>query len=80
VTETIARIDIPDSQMVRGATELVGAATDDLLFNHSRRAHLWSMLHTRDRRLTPDPELVYVGPMFRDLGLTPKYLSVDHRF
>lgn len=80
MTETIAGVAIPDSPMVRQATELVGAATDDLLFNHSRRAYLWGMLHGRRRRLDPDPELLYVGAMFHDLGLTAKYRRTDQRF
>jgi hypothetical protein len=47
VTYTIAGVVIPDSTLAREATELVGAATDDLLFNHFRRAYLWDMLHGR---------------------------------
>ena len=43
MTYTIAGVVIPDSALAREATELVGAATDDLLFNHSRRAYRrWS--------------------------------------
>jgi hypothetical protein len=80
VTYTIAGVVIPDSALAREATELVGAATDDLLFNHSRRAYLWGMLHGRRRGLEPDPELLYVAAMFHDLGLTPKYRRTDQRF
>jgi len=80
VTYTVAGVVIPDSALAREATELVGAATDDLLFNHSRRAYLWGMLHGRRRGLEPDPELLYVAAMFHDLGLTPKYRRTDQRF
>ena len=80
MTYTIAGVVIPDSTLAREATELVGAATDDLLFNHSRRAYLWGMLHGRRRGLEPDPELLYVAAMFHDLGLTPKYRRTDQRF
>src|SRR6476659_4430890 len=80
MTETIAGVLIPDSAVVREATELVGAATDELLFNHSRRAYLWGMLHGVRLGLEPDPELLYVAAMFHDLGLTPKFRRTDQRF
>jgi len=50
------------------------------LFNHSRRVYLWGTLQGRRRGLDPDPELLYVGAMFHDLGLTTKYGSIDQRF
>ncbi|WP_029116341.1 HD domain-containing protein [Mycobacterium sp. URHB0044] len=80
MTKEIAGVAIPDSPMAREATELVAAAADELLFNHSRRAYLWGMLHGRARGLQPDPELLYVGTMFHDLGLTAKYRRLDQRF
>ncbi len=80
MTETIAGVLIPDSAVVREATELVGAATDELLFNHSRRAYLWGMLHGVRLGLEPDPEPLYVAAMFHDLGLTPKFRRTDQRF
>jgi HD superfamily phosphodiesterase len=30
--------------------------------------------------MTADPELLYVGAMFHDLGLTPRYRRTDQRF
>jgi HD superfamily phosphodiesterase len=38
------------------------------------------MLKSRRRRYSPDPELSYVGAMFHDLGLTPKYRTQHQRF
>ena len=38
------------------------------------------MLKSRRRGLSPDPELGYVGAMFHDLGLTPKYRTQHQRF
>jgi hypothetical protein len=71
--DTIAGVEIPDSALVRGATQLACSATDDLTFDHSRRVYLWGMMHGRRRGLAPDPELFYVCAMFHDLGLTAKY-------
>ncbi|WP_033341496.1 HD domain-containing protein [Catenuloplanes japonicus] len=80
MSETIAGISIPDTALVREATELVRAAASPLLFHHSRRVFLFGSLKGRHRGLTADPELLYVGAMFHDLGLTPRYRRTDQRF
>lgn len=79
-TETIAGIEIPDSRLAADATELVRDAAPPLLFDHSRRVYLFGMLQGRIRGLNPDPELLYVGAMFHDLGLTDRYRTKDRRF
>jgi hypothetical protein len=80
MTQTIAGITIPDTALVREATDLVREATDDLLFHHSRRVFLFGVLQGRRRGLEPDLELLYVAAMFHDLGLTPAFASDDLRF
>ncbi|RJQ80343.1 HD domain-containing protein [Pseudonocardiaceae bacterium YIM PH 21723] len=80
MTETIAGVTIPDTDLVRATTELVRAATDDLLFHHSRRVFLFGALQGRRRGLDPDLELLYAGAMFHDLGLTERYASSQLRF
>ena len=80
MTESIAGVQIPDTQLVAEATELVRTASTPLLFHHSRRVYLFGMLQGRRRGLSPDPELLYVGAMFHDLGLTDKYRTKDQRF
>jgi hypothetical protein len=80
MTEPVAGVEFPDSELALEATELVRSAADELLFGHSRRSYLWGMLHARHRGLEPDPELLYVAAMFHDLGLTPRYRTLDQRF
>ena len=80
MTETIAGITVPDTELVREATELVRAAISPLLFDHSRRVFLFGTLKGRHRGLVADPELLYVGAMFHDLGLTERYRRTDQRF
>jgi HD superfamily phosphodiesterase len=80
MAETIAEIEIPDSRLVAEATELVREAASPLLFHHSRRVYLFGMLQGRRRGLSPDPELLYVGAMFHDLGLTDRYRTTSQRF
>lgn len=80
MSETIAGVKIPDTKLVAEATELVRAATSPLLFDHSRRVYLFGMLQGHQRGLVPDPELLYVGAMFHDLGLTEQFRRTDQRF
>lgn len=76
----IAGIDIPDSRLADEATELVRDVAPALLFDHSRRVFLFGALQGRNRGLVADPELLYIGAMFHDLGLTERYRSSDRRF
>ncbi|ORV45508.1 diguanylate cyclase [Mycolicibacter engbaekii] len=78
--ETIAGVVIPDTALVRETTEYIRDAEDDLLFHHSRRVYLFGALQGRRRGLTPDLELLYVGAMFHDLGLTDRYRESQLRF
>ena len=80
MSESIAGVRIPDSGMAREATGLVRAAAPPLLFDHSRRVFVWGSLRGREQGLRYDPELLYVGAMFHDLGLTERYRRTDQRF
>jgi hypothetical protein len=78
--QTIAGIAIPDTQLVRDTTEYIRDVEDDLLFNHSRRVFLFGALHGRRLGLEPDLELLYVGAMFHDIGLTTNFRDSMLRF
>jgi hypothetical protein len=80
MTEIIAGIRTPDSAIARAATQLVRDTEDDLLYNHSRRVFFWGALTGERRGLKYDAELLYVGAMFHDMGLTASYSSPDLRF
>lgn len=80
MNKTIAGITIPDTALVRAATDLVREATNDLIYHHSRRVFYFGALQGQKKELTPDLELLYVGAMFHDLGLTDQYGTQDHRF
>jgi HD superfamily phosphodiesterase len=80
MTTAVAGITIPDTPLTDQATALVRDATDDLLFHHSSRVFYFGALQGRLRGLDPDLELLYVGALFHDLGLTAAYASQDKRF
>jgi hypothetical protein len=77
---SIEGISIPDSKLVREITELVRDTESELLFNHSSRVYYFGALAGKHRGLDFDPELLYAGAMFHDVGLTPQHRSRDQRF
>jgi len=79
-TQRIADIVIPDTPLVREITEYIRDTEDELLFNHSRRVFLFGALQGRRYGLHPDPELLYAGAMFHDIGLTEGYRASMLRF
>ncbi|ORM65468.1 phosphohydrolase [Pantoea rodasii] len=77
---SINGINIPDSQMTRDATHFVRDTESDLLFHHSSRVYYWAALAGQRLNLNVDRELLYVGCMFHDIGLTHEHCSCDKRF
>jgi hypothetical protein len=73
-------ISIPDSQLAREITDLVRDTESPLLFHHSSRVYYFGALAGKHRGLRFDPELLYAGAMFHDMGLTPEYSSANERF
>ena len=76
----IAGIQIPDSAIARDATEFVQDVSTQLLYDHSRRVFFWGSLLGTQRGLAFDPELLYVGAMFHDIGLIDGHRSAHERF
>src|SRR5580698_3735418 len=80
MSEIVAGIRIPDSKLAREATDLLREHGTPLLLAHSLRVYLFGAIRGRHRKLKVDGELLYLGAVFHDLGLTPKYRSAEHRF
>jgi hypothetical protein len=78
--DAAAGIAVPDTSLATEATELVRERTSDLVFHHSRRVYWWASLQGRNRDLSWDPELLYLGAMFHDLGLNPEFRRSGRRF
>src|ERR1700730_1595522 len=70
----------PDPKRAREATELIRDRTSDLVYHHSRRVFLFGSLQGRNRDLSFDPELLYIGAMFHDLGLNEEFRGSGRRF
>ena len=80
MSTSIEGIQIPDSKLAREVTELVRDTESPLLFHHSSRVYYFGALAGKHRGLRFDPELLYTGAMFHDMGLTQKHRSADERF
>jgi HD superfamily phosphodiesterase len=73
-------VAIPDTQLVREATELIRSVESDLLYNHSLRVFAFGTLQGDRLGLKYDPELLFVGAMFHDIGLVEGHRSAHDRF
>ncbi len=79
-TKTISNVSIPDSQLARDITAFIRDTETELLFNHSSRVFFFGAIAGAERGLTFDPELLYAGAMFHDVGLMPAHSSPADRF
>jgi HD superfamily phosphodiesterase len=71
---------IPDSKLAQHITEFIRDTETELLFNHSSRVYSFAALAGQQRNLHFDPEMLYAGAMFHDVGLMPAYSSAAERF
>jgi hypothetical protein len=76
----LAGVSIPDSKLAREITELVRDTESPLLFHHSSRVYYWGALAGKRHQLKFEPELLYAGAMFHDMGLTAAHSSKKERF
>jgi HD superfamily phosphodiesterase len=80
MTITPSPVALPDSRLAREATELIRSVESDLLYHHSLRVYAFGALQGERQGLTYDPELLYIGAMFHDIGLVEGHRSAHDRF
>jgi HD superfamily phosphodiesterase len=73
-------VRVPDSRLALEATELIRSVESDLLYNHSLRVYAFGARPGARRGLRYDPELLYIGAMFHDIGLVEGHRSTHDRF
>ncbi len=64
---------IPDSEICQKATQLVAAVSPTFLCNHCLRTFLFGDLLGQRDGLKCDRELLYLGAVMHDLGLTDRF-------
>ena len=73
-------VAVPDSRLAHEAGELIRSVESDLLYNHSHRVYAFGALQGERQGLSYDPELLYIGAMFHDIGLVEGHRSAHDRF
>lgn len=76
----VAGVAVPDTKLAREAEQLVRDTTSELIYHHSRRVFFFGALQGRKRDLSYDSELVYIGALFHDLGLSERFHGSGRRF
>jgi HD superfamily phosphodiesterase len=80
MTTAHSPIAAPDSRLTREATDLIRSVESDLLYYHSLRVFAFGALQGDRQGLTYDPELLYIGALFHDIGLVEGHRSAHDRF
>lgn len=79
-TAVAAGVKVPATTLAREATELIRDTTSELIYHHSRRVYFFGSLQGHRRDLSFDPELLYLGAMFHDVGLNEAFHDSGRRF
>lgn len=72
-------LSIPDSALAKKATQLVAEVSPKFLYNHCIRTYLFAEAIAQRDGLKYDRELLYLGAVMHDLGLTERFDS-NQRF
>ena len=66
----IAGVAVPDGQLVTAAIEYAQRLSEPYLFNHAMRSWLFAELMGRTKGIDYDREVVAIGTILHDIGLT----------
>ncbi|WP_236052182.1 HD domain-containing protein [Nonomuraea cypriaca] len=80
MTTQTTKVRIPDTKLADEATQLIRDTTTELIYHHSRRVYSFGFLQGLNRGLSFDPELLYIGAMFHDVGLGEPFRTSGRRF
>jgi hypothetical protein len=69
-TRQIAGVSVPDGPLITAAIEYARRLSEPYLFNHAMRSWLFAELMGRARNIDFDRDVVAVGTILHDIGLT----------
>jgi len=78
-TGLVAGASVPDNPLIAAAIEYAQRISEPYLFNHAMRSWLFAEVIGRIKRIDYDHEVVAVGTILHDIGLTAS-VSGTHRF
>ena len=73
----IAGVRIPDTSLAYEVTQFVSGVTPLWLLNHLLRTYVFGELFGRRSAMKYDSELLYLGAMMHDLGLTDEFAGIQ---
>ena len=71
---------IPDSELAKKATQLVAEVSPKFLYHHCVRSYLFGDILGKRDGIKYDRELLYLGAVLHDLGLTERFDRGEQRF
>src|SRR6185312_4952185 len=78
-TRLIAGVSVPDGPLITAVIEYAQRLSEPYLFNHAMRSWLFAEAIGRIKALQYDHEVVAIGAILHDIGLTPS-VSGPNRF
>jgi hypothetical protein len=69
-TRLIAGVSVPDGPLITATIDYAQRLSEPYLFNHSMRSWLFAEAIGRTKGLDYDPEVVAIGTILHDIGLT----------
>jgi len=69
-TRLVAGLSVPDSPLIKDALEYAQKLSEPYLFNHAVRSWLFAVKVGQLKGMDYDPEVVAVGTILHDIGLT----------
>ena len=78
-TRVVAGVSVPDRPLITAAIEYARRVSEPYLFNHAMRSWLFAELIGLTKRIDYDREVVAVGTILHDIGLTTA-VSGPNRF
>ena len=78
-TRLIAGVSVPDTPLITGVVEYAQRISEPYLFNHAMRSWLFAEAIGRIKGIAYDREIVAIGTMLHDIGLTAS-VSGPNRF
>src|SRR5215467_6347932 len=69
-TRLLAGVSVPDSPLITDALKFAQKVSDPYLFNHAVRSWLFAVKIGHLKNIDHDPEVVAVGTILHDIGLT----------
>jgi hypothetical protein len=79
-TRVLAGITVIDSPLVTRALDYAREYSEPVLFNHAVRSWLFAVRLGQLQGITHDPEVLAVGTLLHDLGLTEHFSGGHRRF